>query len=175
MRTFCGGQSVLHNSSKLPRLSVAQLARVPVSSVPSGPQRNHAKSVRRVAPAAVSAPDVHVDANNNTDVKVEEACAMLERVVVSSDAERPSRSVLTGRETLESPEELASTSEHRALVGTAMLLLAGIGAQGVAGIHDSLGGACACAAVAVAYVLAGGYFLTGKAVCLVQNIGGHHT
>lgn len=94
---------------------------------------------------------------------------MLERVAVLSDAERPSTAVSTGRVTLESPEELASTSEHRVLVGSAMLLLAGIGAQGLAGIHNSLEGACVCAAVAAAYVLAD--FGTGVYHWSVDNYG----
>ena len=157
MRTCCAGQSVLHGSSLHPRLSVAHITRASLKSTDSRPQRKHADSVRKVTPAAISAPGSQLtqQADNSCLTEADEAFASLERAARLSTAERPSKSGVSGRETLESPEELASTSGHRAIVGSAMLLLASIGAQGLAGIHDSLTGASVCAAVAIAYVLAG--------------------
>ena len=168
MRTCCGGQSILHSTSKHPRLSVAQLTRASVRSVDLGLPRKHAESVRRVTPAAVSAPDgllaQKVD-STGTDSEAEETFAMLERAVSSFNAERPSRSAVSGRAVLESPEELASTPRHRAIVGSAMLLLAGIGTQGLAGIHGASEAASVFAAVATAYVLAGTDSLSGMKSC----------
>ena len=178
MRTCCAGQSVFHATSK-PRLSVAHLTRASIRSGDSRTQRKHADSYRKVAPAAVSAPDgvlaQKVNSSYPTEVE-DETSALLERAVTSSSAERPSKSGVSGRETLESPEELASTSGHRAIVGSAMLLLAGIGAQGFAGIHDSLGGASVCAAIAVAYILAGiGTNMCQALCCFVCSMPSLHS
>lgn len=168
MRTCCAGQSVFHATCKS-GLSVARLTRASIRSGDSRPQRKHAESLRKVTLAAVSTPDCvlaqKVDSSCPTEREAAETFALLERAVISSSAERPSKSGVSGRETLESPEELASTSGHRAIVGSAMLLLAGIGAQGIAGIHDSWEGAIVCAAVAVAYVLAGIVDSTCSALC----------
>lgn len=158
MRTCCAGQNVFHGSSLHPRLSVAHITRASLKSTDSRTQRKHADTVRKVTPAAISAPGSQLtrqQADNSCPTEADEAFASLERAARLSTAERPSQSGVSGRETLESPEELASTSGHRAIVGSAMLLLASIGAQGLAGIHDSLTGASVCAAVAIAYVLAG--------------------
>lgn len=173
MRTCCAGQSVFHGTSK-PRLSIAPLTRASIRPGDPKPQRKHADSFRKVTPAAVSAPDslLAQKVDSNCPTEADERCALLERAVSSANAERPSKSGSSGRETLESPEELASTSGHRAIVGTAMLLLAGIGAQGFAGIHGAVEGACVCAAVAIAFVLAGNVnsihvtqFVVLQAVC----------
>ena len=177
MRTCCAGQSVFHGTSK-PHLSVARLSRLPIRLGDLNLQRKHAHSFRKLTPAAVSAPDGLLAQNvDSTCPKADETFALLERAVSSSNAERPSKSGVSGRETLEPPEELASTSGHRAIVGSAMLLLAGIGAQGFAGIHGSLEGASVCAAVAVAYVLAGNVDLicVEQFCCLVDNMPSLHS
>lgn len=167
MRTCCAGQSVFHGTRK-PRLSVARLPRANKRSGDSKLQHKHADSFRKVTSAAVSAPEglLAQKVDSTSPKEADETFAFLERAVSSSNAERPSKSGVSGRETLESPEELASTSGHRAIVGSAVLLLAGIGVQGFAGIHGSLEGAIVCAAVAVAYVLAGNIDL----VCVEQFV-----
>ncbi len=110
------------------------------------------------SPAAVSAPESVREETASSSASKEAAFALLERAVSVSNAEQPSTASTASsskRETLESPEQLASTPEHRTLVGSAILLLAAIGAQGVLGIRSPHEAAEAFAAVIAAYVLAG--------------------
>lgn len=60
----------------------------------------------------------------------------------------------TGRVVLEDPEELKSTWVHRAWVGGTSLLLAGVLANGLAGVHDTGSAAAAAAALLAAYLTA---------------------
>ena len=157
MRTSCWNHSVSQRALTHPRRSAPHFTRASIRPVDAGSGYKHAAPSRKVAPAATSAPDRVLTEHADRSSETEKAFALLERAVSSSDAEQP-RPASSKRATLESPEELASTSGHRTIVGSAMLLLGGIASQGLVGIHGSSEGACACAAIAAAYVLAGAPF-----------------
>lgn len=154
MRTCSAGRTVFKSSYSCPRRTLPQLTHASLRLTES--LQNRRSSPRTTSPAALSAPEsVLVERVSLSASSSEAALALLERAVSVTDAERPSASPASKRETLESPEELASTSGHRAIVGSAILLLAAIGSQGVAGIHSSFEAAGVLLAVSAAYILAG--------------------
>ena len=157
MRSACWSHSAFQSAPTHPRCSAPQHTRAAIRAADVGSNHKHAALSRRVASAATSAPDRVLTEHADTCAETEKAFALIERAVSSSGAEQPGPAS-SKRATLESPEELASTSEHRTIVGSAILLLGGIGSQGLLGIHGSSQGACACAAIAAAYVLAGTAF-----------------
>ncbi len=156
MRSCFAGRTALQHTYNFHRRAVVQATLAELKPLKSTQCRRRATLT--ASPAAVSAPESVLEETASSSASTEAAFALLERAVSVSDAEQPSTASIASsskRETLESPEQLASTSEHRTLVGSAILLLAAIGAQGVSGIHSPHEAAEAFAVVSAAYVLAG--------------------
>ena len=150
MRSCFAGRTAFQRSHKSPRRVLPQLTCV--QHAPAENTHHRRRLSRNVTPAALSAPESVLEEHASSTASIQ---ALLERAVNVPVAERPSTAASSKRETLESPEELASTPQHRAIVGSAILLLVAIGSQGLSGIHSSYGAAGAVIAVSVAYILAG--------------------
>ena len=154
MRICCAGQTTFQYSDRFPRRNLPQCTHAQHKST----ENVHARRslARKTLLAALSTTEtLSLTDRPCPTASTEAAFALLERAVSVSDAERPSSAPTSKRETLESPEELASTSGQRAIVGLSIFLLGAIGSQGVAGIHSSAQAVGVSAAVFVAYILAG--------------------
>lgn len=154
MRSCCAGQTTFQRCDRFSRRNLPQCTHAQHKST----ENVHARRslARKTLPAALSTTEtLSLTDRPCPTASTEAAFALLERAVSVSDAERPSSAPTSKRETLESPEELASTSNQRAIVGLSIFLLAAIGSQGVAGIHSSAQAVGVSAAVTVAYILAG--------------------
>ena len=156
MRSWFAGRTAVQHTHNFHRRAIVQATLAELK--PSKSTHSRRRATLTASPAAVSAPESVREETASSSASKEAAFALLERAVSVSNAEQPSTASTASsskRETLESPEQLASTPEHRTLVGSAILLLAAIGAQGVLGIHSPHEAAEAFAAVIAAYVLAG--------------------
>ncbi len=156
MRSCFAGRTAFQHTHNFHRRAVVQVTLAVLK--PSKNTQSRRRATLNASPAVVSAPESVREETASSSASQEAAFALLERAVSVSDAEQPSTASTASsskRETLESPEQLASTPEHRAFVGSAILLLAAIGAQGVLGIHSPHEAAKVFAAVIAAYVLAG--------------------
>lgn len=168
MRICCAGQTTFQYSDRFPRRNLPQCTHAQHKST----ENVHARRslARKTLLAALSTTEtLSLTDRPCPTASTEAAFALLERAVSVSDAERPSSAPTSKRETLESPEELASTSGQRAIVGLSIFLLGAIGSQGVAGIHSSAQAVGVSAAVFVAYILAD--FGTGVYHWSVDNYG----
>ncbi|KAA6416684.1 MAG: low CO2-induced protein [Trebouxia sp. A1-2] len=170
MRSCFAGRTAFQHTHNFHRRAVVQATLAELK--PSTSTQCRRRTALTASSAAVSAPESVREETASSGASKEAAFAVLERAVSVSDAEQPSTASTASsskRETLESPEQLASTPEHRTLVGSAILLLAAIGGQGVSGIHGPHQAAVAFAAVSAAYVLAD--FGTGVYHWSVDNYG----
>ena len=156
MRSCFAGRTALQHTHNFHRRAVVQATLAELK--PSKSSQCRRGATLTASSATVSAPERVREETASSSASKEAAFALLDRAVSVSDAEQPNSASIASsskRETLESPEQLASTPEHRTLVGSAILLLAAIGAQGVSGIHSLHAAAQAFAAVSAGYVLAG--------------------
>lgn len=95
-----------------------------------------------------------------------EALALLDQAVLRSNDAEPSSSASAKRATLETPEELASTAGHKAIVTVAFGILVAIASEGLASLHGTSGLLGVASAVGLAFVLAG----EGGASILLCNL-----
>ena len=117
----------------------------------AGPQQAAKRKSRKVQAAATPMIAPSEAAEQALDERPAD-CQQLERSLQLPAQPQPSTS---GRQVLESPEELKSTLKHRLWVWGATALLSGIGAQGLAELHSWQDMAAAGGAAFVAFVLAG--------------------
>lgn len=117
----------------------------------TGPQQAAKRQPRKVQ-AAATPMLVPSEAAEQASEEQPAECQQLERSLQLPAQPHPSTS---GRQVLESPEELKSTLKHRLWVWGATALLSGIGAQGISELHSWQGMAAAGGAAFAAFVLAG--------------------
>ena len=135
------------NGSTTPHGSLA----APQQAAKRQPQKVQAAATPMVAPSEVSEQALEQQPAE---------CQQLERSLQLPAQSHPSTS---GRQVLESPEELKSTLKHRLWVWGATALLSGIGAQGLSQLHSWQALAAAGGAAFAAFVLAGVPLVLGAA------------
>lgn len=84
-----------------------------------------------------------------------EALSFLDRAVLQNDLAPFNATPPKKRTTLETPEQLASTAGHKAIVTLAFGLLGAIASEGLVALHSPAASLGAAAAVCLAFVLAG--------------------
>ena len=122
---------------------------------PRSSNTSRPRTSRQVLPGATKKRDSPVLTGFTNLPKDVETLAFLDRAVLQDAAVQPSSPPQKKRATLESPQELASTTGHRAIVTVAFGILVAIASQGLAGLHNPLESFGAAAAVGLAFVLAG--------------------
>lgn len=108
---------------------------------------------QRIATNPVVKPDTLSLLSTSPDA--DKALALLDATVSHSDEAVSTNVQRTLRGTLETPEQLASTTGHRAIVTVAFGILALIAAEGIAGLHGTPEALGAASSVFIAFVLAG--------------------
>lgn len=167
MQSCFAGQTVFQSCNQVSRRCPQQPAYAALRR--SEAPHRRAKPVRQSKVPALHVPNDQVAETDASIVDKQADFALLERAVSLSDAERPASAPAAKSGASEPEEQLTSTAGHRVIVGSAMLLLAGIASAGVSGIHSFSEAGEAVAAATAAYVLAD--FATGVYHWSVDNYG----
>ena len=148
---FATGASSQHRSLCIPITMHAPNGSTNPHGSLAGPQQAAKRQPRKVQAAATPMLAPSEVAEQALEKQPAE-CQQLERSLQLSAQPQPSTS---GRQVLESPEELKSTLKHRLWVWGATALLSSIGAQGLSELHSWQDMAVAGGAAFAAFVLAG--------------------
>ena len=153
MQSCFAGQTVFQSCHPVSRRCPQQPAYAALRR--SEAPHRRARSARHSKVPALHVPNDQVAETDASIVDKQANFALLERAVSLSDAERPASAPAAKSGASEPEEQLTSTTGHRVIVGSAMLLLAGIASSGVSGIHSFSEAGEAVAAATAAYVSAG--------------------
>ena len=151
---FCGVRPRVHKSIFKPVISKA-----------SRPQLS-----RRVLSGPTVAPESTALTGPKDLAEEVEALSFLDRAVLQNDIAPSNASPPKKRATLETPEELASTAGHKAIVTLAFGLLGAIASEGLVALHSPAASLGAAAAVCLAFVLAGVLADSVVFVCFVCGL-----